>query len=139
MFRKYVFPWYKKHTEMVHSRGLPVLLHTCGDPSALFEDIIEAGFDALHPLQSNAVDIYEVKRLLGDRLCLCGNIDLTYEPTLGSPDEVAGDVKEHVRRLAPGGGYCLGSSNSIPNYVPLDRYLAMNRACLEFGTYPIAL
>jgi uroporphyrinogen decarboxylase len=25
----------------------------------------------------------------------------------------------------PGGGHCLGSGNSIANYVPLDNYLAM--------------
>jgi uroporphyrinogen decarboxylase len=139
LLRRYVFPWYKKYTEMVHSRGLPVLLHTCGNPSAIFQEIIEAGFDALHPLEATSVDIYEAKRQIGDRICLCGNLDLGYVLTRGTTDEVVEDVKNHLRRLAPGGGYCLGSSNSIPNYVPMDRYLAMNRTCLERGKYPICL
>jgi uroporphyrinogen decarboxylase len=25
----------------------------------------------------------------------------------------------------PGGGYCLGTGNSVANYIPLDNYLAM--------------
>ena len=137
--RNHVFPWYRKYVEMVHARGLPVLLHTCGNPEALFEDIIEAGFDALHPLEANSVDIYEAKGKIGHRICLCGNLDLSYMLTRADPAEIVEDVKKHLRALAPKGGYCLGSSNSIPNYVPLEKYLTMNRACLEMGRYPISI
>ena len=37
------------------------------------------------------------------------------------------------------GGYCLGSSNSVPDYVPLENYRAMQEACLKYGAYPIRL
>jgi len=139
MLRTHVFPWYRKFVEMVHARGLPVLLHTCGNTEDLFEDIIEAGFDALHPLEANAVDIYRAKEEIGRSICLCGNLDLSYMLTRAEPAEIEEDVRKHLRGLAPGGGYCLGSSNSIPNYVPLEKYLAMNRACLELGRYPISV
>jgi len=141
MLRRYVFPRYKSFTGMAHAQGRPALLHTCGNPTALFEDIVGAGFDALHPLEAGCVDIYEAKERLGGRICLCGNLDLTRPaPALtGSQQIVVEDVKEHLRRLAPGGGYCLGSSHGIAGYVPLESYLAMNRACLAFGRYPISL
>ncbi len=38
-------------------------------------------------------------------------------------------IKERVRytlkECMPGGGYCLGTGNSVVNYVPLDNYLVM--------------
>lgn len=139
--RRYVFPQYRTFTDIVHAWRRPALLHTCGNPTALLEDIVGAGFDALHPLEAGCVDIYGAKERFGGRVCLCGNLDLTRPtPTLSASEEtVVEDVKEHLRRLAPGGGYCLGSSHGIAGYVPLDRYLAMNRACLALGRYPISL
>jgi uroporphyrinogen decarboxylase len=139
MLRTYVFPWFRRFVDLVHARGLPILLHSCGNVEPLLEDIVAAGFDALHPLEANSIDIRAVKRKVGDRICLCGNLDLSYMLTRAPVEEIAEDVKTHLRDLAPGGGYCLGSGNSIPNYVPLDKYLAMNRACLEYGRYPIRL
>jgi len=139
MLRKYVFPWHKKYVEMIHDKGLPALLHTCGNPKTLFDDIIKARYDALHPLEANSVNIYDAKKEIGRKICLCGNVDLSYMLTRASEDEIREDVKRLIRTLAPGGGFCLGSSNSIPNYVPLEKYLAMNRACLEFGKYPISI
>jgi len=139
MLRKYCFPWYKKYADLVHAAGRPILLHSCGNIKPLFDDIIETGFDALHPLEANCVDIYEAKKLIGDRICLMGNLDMSYILTRAANEEIVADVKKHIRELAPGGGYCLGSSNSIANYVPMDKFLTMNRAGLEFGKYPIRL
>jgi len=44
-----------------------------------------------------------------------------------------------MRDVAPGGGYLLGSANSITNYVPLENFKAMLAAGREFGRYPISL
>lgn len=135
LYRQYIYPWYKRYAKMVHDAGRPFLLHSCGNTKPLFEDIIDIGFDALHPLESNAVDIYQAKKDIGSRICLMGNVDLSYMLPRGSIDEITEDVKKLIGNVGTGGGFCLGSSNSIPNYVPLDKYLAMNRACMEFGKY----
>lgn len=84
------------------------------------------------------MDIVLLKKRYGHCLCLCGNIDLGYTLTLGSAQEVEAEVRERIRDLAPGGGYCLGSSNSIPEYVPLPNYNAMREAAFKYGRYPIA-
>jgi uroporphyrinogen decarboxylase len=85
------------------------------------------------------MDIVELKRQVGHRIALCGNIDLGYTLTRGTPAEVDAEVRERIRALAPGGGYVLGSSNSVPEYVPLENFNAMREACLRYGRYPIAL
>ena len=83
------------------------------------------------------VDIYEMKKRYGDRLCLIGNIELATVLATGTPQDVIEDTKMHLRRLAPGGGYCLGSSNSVTSDVPIENYRAMIDTVMEFGKYPI--
>jgi uroporphyrinogen decarboxylase len=68
-----------------------------------------------------------------------GNVDLGYTLTRGTPEETTEEVKEKIRLLAPGGGYCLGSSNSVPDYVKVENYRAMVETTKGFGKYPIAL
>ena len=48
-------------------------------------------------------------------------------------------MRERIRTLAPGGGYCVSSSNSVTEYVPLENYKAMLAATLRYGTYPIRI
>lgn len=137
ILRQYVFPWYKKFIECVKSKKWPVILHTDGNIWAVLDDIVECGFNAVHPLEPEAMDILEVKKKYQGKLCVMGNIDLGYTLTRGKIEEIEQEVKKKIKELAPGGGYCLGSSNSIPNYVPLENFIAMNRACLKFGRYPL--
>ena len=55
---------------------------------------------------------------------MCGNIDLDSTLTLGTLEEVEEVVKLRIRTVGPGGGYCCGSSNSFPEYVPFDNCMA---------------
>jgi uroporphyrinogen decarboxylase len=64
---------------------------------------------------------------------------LDYPLSRGTPQEVEEEVKRLIKEIAPGGGYCLGSSNSIPEYVPLENYKAMLDSGLKYGKYPISL
>jgi uroporphyrinogen decarboxylase len=91
----------------------------------------------LHPIEPKAMDIVALKCRYAGRLALMGNLDLAYPLSLGTPQEVATEVKRLLTRVAPGGGYCLGSGNSVPEYVPLANYQAMRETCLEYGGYPI--
>jgi len=43
----------------------------------------------------------------------------------GTEEQVRQRTREVLMTCAPGGGYILGSGNSIANYIPLKNYLAM--------------
>ena len=45
----------------------------------------------------------------------------------------------NLRDVAPGGGFALGSGNSVPNWANFDNYQAMRETCLKHGSYPIKL
>jgi len=138
-FRRYLFPWLKRMGEDCAARGIPWIFHSDGDVSEVLEDLIGCGFNALHPIENKAMDIVALKQRVAGRLCLMGNLDLAYPLSLGTPEEVAAAVKRLLREVAPGGGFCLGSGNSVPEYVPLANYQAMRQTALEYGRYPISL
>ena len=57
--------------------------------------------------------------------------------TRGKPEDVAEEAKRLMKLMAPYGGYCLGSSNTIPDYVPLENYIAMVNTNHKYGKLPI--
>jgi uroporphyrinogen decarboxylase len=137
LLRANLFPWYTRMNQLTHERGRVAVYHSDGTLGEVMDDIVGCGFDGLNPIEPKAMDIVEVKRRYGDRLAILGNIDLGYTLTLGTPEEVRAEVRERIRVLAPGGGYALASSNSVPEYVPYANFKAMREATFEYGRYPI--
>jgi uroporphyrinogen decarboxylase len=135
--REHILPWNRRIGHLVHARGLPYLYHSDGQLYDILDDLIACGFNALHPCEPASMDMVELKRRYGGRLCLCGNINLDSTLTLGTPQDVEEEVQLRLRTVGPGGGYCCGSSNSVPEYVPYDNYLAMIDAVKRYGKYPI--
>jgi uroporphyrinogen decarboxylase len=92
------------------------------------DDVIALGIQAKHS-NEDCIAAYEqwIERY-GDRIGLLGGIDLDIL-CVKTPDEVYDIVLERgtkYRRLTR--GYALGSGNSIPDYVPVEGYLAMIEA-----------
>jgi uroporphyrinogen decarboxylase len=137
VLRQHVFPWYTKMNRLAHARGVAVVYHSDGALQEVVEDIIGCGFDGLNPIEPPTMDINSVKKQYGKRISIIGNIDLGYTLTRGTPDEVRAEVRQRIRDLAPGGGYAVSSSNSVPEYVPLANFNAMREATFEYGRYPI--
>jgi|GEM_PF-47723 len=137
ILRKYVFPWYKRIGEIVRGAGLHFIYHSDGKLTNVFDDLADCGITAIHPIEPLAMDIVEVKRKHGDKFCIFGNIDLEYTLTRGTAEETEAMVKRKIRELAPGGGWGLSASNSIPNYVIPANYRVMLETGMKFGKYPI--
>lgn len=125
--------------DVCKDKGLGYIFHSDGDNTEIMEDLVEAGYHGFNPIQPNCMDIEEVKKKWGKKLCLIGNINLDSTLTLGTPQDVRAEVYERIRTIGPGGGYMVCSSNSIPDYVPLGNMKAMFSAAKEFGTYPLQL
>jgi len=139
VLRQHLFPWMEELASIAHQAGMPFILHSDGKLWQILDDLVALGLDALHPIEPKAMDINEVKRRYGDRLALFGNIDLSYTLTRGTPAEVRAEVRQRIRDLAPGGGYAVGSSNSVTYYVPPENFQALREATFEYGVYPIRL
>ena len=136
-YRRYLFPWMKQIGERCWRANRPLLFHSDGVLWEVMDDLIACGVSALHPIEPISMDILQVKRRYGDRLAIVGNVEVD---TLarGTPDLVRDQVRRLLREIAPGGGYCLGSSNTVPNYARLDNYRAMIEEARQLGRYPIS-
>jgi len=138
MFRKYVFPWYERFGQICRENGLHFFFHSDGVVWQLIEDFISIGVEALHPIDPTCMDIVEVKKKYGDRLTLIGNVSNELLQN-GTPAEIANRTKELIKTMAPGGGYCLSSGNSVPDWARIENYKAMIETTKQYGAYPIRI
>jgi uroporphyrinogen decarboxylase len=123
--REYVFPWQKRIVEAVHAHDKPFILHSCGNLEKIMEDLIEhVGIDAKHSYEDIIMPITEAKKRYGKRISVLGGIDMNFL-CRASPDEVRRYVRHVLDECMPGGGYCLGTGNSVANYIKLENYLTM--------------
>jgi uroporphyrinogen decarboxylase len=88
-------------------------------------DLVDnVGIDGLHSFEDTITTVEQVKTDWGHRIAVLGGIDVDF---LCRSDQAA--IRQRVRRTLdaclPGGGYCLGTGNSVANYIPLDNYLTM--------------
>ncbi|MCX7717135.1 MAG: hypothetical protein N2111_01865 [Candidatus Sumerlaeaceae bacterium] len=136
VYRQHLFPWVAKIGALCRARGIPFLYHSDGVLWEVLEDLIACGVTSLHPIEPKSMDVAEVKERACGRLAVLGSIEVD---TLarGTPEQVEALVRDRLRRAAPGGGYALGSSNSVPDYAKYENYITMLEACQRLGDYPI--
>jgi uroporphyrinogen decarboxylase len=128
---RHVIPQYERIIARVHAAGLPYLQHSCGRIFPVMDAWIAAGINAKHS-NEDAVAPYDewITRYSG-QIGLFGGID-TDRVCRMAPDELFEYVVENGSRFRrTANGYALGSGNSIPDYVPVDGYLAMVRGAQE--------
>jgi uroporphyrinogen decarboxylase len=135
-FRDHVFPWYREMARRCHERDLLMFMHSDGDLTTILDDLVALGLDALQPIDPTCLDIFKVKERWGDRLGLIGNVSNELL-RVGTPAEVEARVRDLIQGCAPGGGYCVGSGNSVPNWARFENFLAMRAATLSYGRYPL--
>lgn len=118
------FPWLKKIGSLAAQYDKPFIYHSDGFLFDVMEKIIDCGVTSLHPIEPKAMDIKEVKQRFGNKLSLIGNIDVDLLAR-GTVEEVNRAVIDNIESVGFDGGYCVGSGNSITEYVKFENYLAM--------------
>ena len=137
---RHVIPVLKALTDEAKSRGAYVLKHTDGNIMPIFDLIVDTGIHGIHPIDPMAgMDLGEIKKKYGHKLCLLGNVDCAYILTWGTLEQVREEVKRCIRQAARGGGFICMSSNSIHSAVKPENYVEMVRAIHEYGKYPISI
>ncbi|NIV35141.1 MAG: hypothetical protein GWN58_38520 [Anaerolineae bacterium] len=137
MWDRFIGQFYYRQVRVLKDYGAYVIKHTDGDIMLLLERLVDAGIDALHSIDPIAgVDIAEVKRLVGDRVCLIGNVDLA-KLQQGPLEDIEASARYCLQHGSPGGGYIYGSCNSIFEGVPLENYMYMLSLWQESGPSPL--
>jgi uroporphyrinogen decarboxylase len=135
-------PLIKENIELVHSYDALYNYFDNGAIMPLIPDLAEIGVDivsTLCPTPVGDVDIAKVKKLIGDKVSLCGNVDAIWVVQKGTPEQIREVVRETIRAAAPGGGFLLGNSDCFFMDTPRENIEAYFKAAREFGKYPIHL
>ncbi|MDY7010052.1 MAG: uroporphyrinogen decarboxylase family protein [Planctomycetota bacterium] len=137
MYREFFKPLHSllwnKAKEMT---GKKVLLHCCGGIRPLLDDLIDAGLDAINPVQTscNGMDPAGLKADFGDRLCFWGGgCDTQSVLPLATPEEVRAHVLKRLEIFSPGGGFVFQQIHNITAEVPPENIVAMFDAIAEFN------
>ena len=98
LWRQYVKPAWQRVIEAVRAEvgGVKLFLHCCGKIDEIVPDIVELGFDVLHPVQPECMDFEDTYRRYGSEILLAATISSQKVFPFGS----AADVRREVRRLA---------------------------------------
>jgi uroporphyrinogen decarboxylase len=130
--------WFKEHyfhrlariCAAYHRQGIKVLFHSDGNLNPILDGLVEAGIDGLNPIEVLAgMDVGDIHRRY-PHLFMAGGIDVSQLLPYGKPQE----VKDAVHRAldAAGGRLMVGSSTELNDAVPLENFLALREAVLNY-------
>ena len=123
--RRYCLIWHKRIAAMVHKKKLPYFLHSCGNLSAILEDLVEdVKIDGKHSYENTIIPVEDFQRRYGQRIAVLGGLDINIL-TLASPAEVRSQTRKLIDTCGPRGRFAVGSGNSVPSYIPVENYLSM--------------
>ncbi|MFH1023717.1 MAG: uroporphyrinogen decarboxylase family protein [Planctomycetota bacterium] len=135
MFDDFVAPYLAREIGACREMGFYVIKHSDGNLMPVLDAILAAKPHALHSLDpQGGMDLAHLKRAVGGRVCLIGNVNCALLQT-GTDDEVAADARRALRDGMPGGGYIFGTSNCIYTGMPLARYDLMLDIWRKEGIY----
>ena len=123
--RRYVFPWHRRIVEAVHAAGQPVMLHSCGAAREVMDDIIDnLGYDGKHSFEDVIQPVEEAYRQYGGRIAILGGMDVDFLVRAAIPD-IRRRAQAMLDLAGTRGGYALGTGNSVPEYIPDEKFLAL--------------
>jgi uroporphyrinogen decarboxylase len=130
MYREYFQPRERAMWQMVKQRAphLKIMLHCCGGVRELLPGLIDAGLEAINPVQitCRGMEPAGLKRDFGDRLTFWGGGCDTRDVLIkGTPAQVSEHVRQQVKILRPGGGFIFQQVHNILADVPPANVVAM--------------
>ena len=137
LYRKVLKPIHKRFVDAAAAYNLPVIVHTCGSSSWVYEDFIEMGIRGVDTLQPEATNMSPAHLVaqFGGRLNFRGCISTTGALAYGTPQEVADVCKETIAIMQPARGYHFAPTHMIQDNSPVENVVAMYNAVQKYGFY----
>ena len=138
-YQEMIQPYHRRFNKFVKQyTDAKIFFHSCGNVVSLLDELIDAGFEVLNPVQVAAFDDPAgVKVKYGDRLTFWGGIDTQKVLPKGTPREVREEVKLRIRQFGAGGGFVAAAVHNMQPDIPPENVLAMSKAVKELGVYPL--
>jgi uroporphyrinogen decarboxylase len=136
LFDRVFWPVFQSFVDLANAYDIPVMVHTCGSSSWVYEKFIEMGIRAVDTLQPEAVDMApaQLLRRFGGRLSFHGCISTAMLAT-NTAAEVRDVCRETLSLLMPSRGYHFAPTHAVQDNTPVENLVAMYQAAHDFGVY----
>lgn len=124
-------PGEQKEYDLIHSYGKDVWIHSCGKIEKIIPSLIEMGVDVLNPVQSECMDLQNLKDSFGQKLTFWGGLSTQRTLPFGTPENVKKEARQVKDLMAKGGGYIFSPSQTVQGDVPLENITALIEAAKE--------
>ena len=134
-FSEFIAPYLAAVIKGYREMGYYTIKHTDGNIMPILDQLVQANPHALHSIDPQAgVDLAEVKRLYGSRMCLIGNVNCGLLET-GTDGQAIESARYALMHGMPGYGYIFSTSNCVYTGMPLARYDLIMKVLNEEGVY----
>jgi uroporphyrinogen decarboxylase len=134
-FGEFVTPYLTRLVRGYRDQGHYVIKHTDGNIMPILDQLVEGPPHALHSLDpQGGVDMEEVKKRVGDKVCLIGNVNCGLLDS-GTDEEAIESARYALRHGMPGGGYIFATSNCVYTGMSLERYELILDVWRKEGNY----
>jgi Uroporphyrinogen decarboxylase (URO-D) len=128
-FERFALPYLKEIVETLHRAGLRCVIHCDGNWTRMLPYFRELPGRSCIIEFDGLTDIFQAKAVLGDHLCLKGDVPATLLAT-GSRDDVLDYCHRLIKEVGHGGGFILSSGCEVPSDAPLENVRAIIDAAM---------
>lgn len=133
VYRDFALPYEKRLVGQLARRGVPLVLHICGNATAIMSDMASTGA-AMIEFDYKA-DMARC-RAAAPRTTLVGNVDPSGVIALGKPEDVIRESRRAIETLGTAGRFILSPGCTLPATTSPENVEAMMEAARTFGRYP---
>jgi len=138
LYREFYAPQHQRFIDLCHSHGIKVFHHDDGSMRAFLPDLAAMGIDILNPVQWTCpgMDMKELKRDFGRRICFHGAVDNQRILPFGTPDDVRAEVRHCIDALADDHtGYILAPCHNLQAITPMENIIALYDEAWRYGRF----
>ena len=125
MWREFIKPYISDMYDLAHSHNFDVFIHSCGDISAILEDLVETGVDVFNPFQPEVMYVGETMKKYSKRLAFYGSLSLQKTLPFGTPEQVIGEIENRLELASIYKGLIISPSHSMTPDIPVENIDAM--------------
>ena len=133
-YRRFNLPYVAELIGRLQNAGAKVKYHVCGNTKALLPMFAELEADIINV--DSLVDLGQVKRAMGAKMCVKGNVAPVQVLMKGTPEQVSAACRRCIDEAGEGGGFILSPGCEVPRDTPAENLDAMIMTAKTYGRYP---
>lgn len=121
MYREFIKPFHKRLGDAIHEMDMIYIQHSCGNMESFVGDLIDAGVDALNPVQANCNNQKNILKKYGDKVSIDGGLDFFVHYDTATEEELRQEVRRACDLFGPYKNFILHDATVVPKNLQIIR------------------